>query len=572
MRRPLPLTLALALLLPTTALAGEAVDGSGLVTFTLPGPGGNGGMYYPDVQDAFPGVDWSQLDRLYIPSDHYRFINLGNLPRRSPSRKLVITNLGGQVRVGGLDFHYQIILGGGSNWVLSGRWDPGTATGHPDFPGHANGDYAGSRGRYGFLIDDEYESNTNSGLGIGGGASDFEIEFVEIARVGFAGVLMKTDNAGNAHMENVRFHDNYIHDTESEGVYIGSTQGQPQHKITGIEIYNNRLVRTGTEAVQLGQMGGGSEIHHNVIAFAALDWKSPFQPFQDNNTQLGCREGPVGIHHNLFVGGATFFILFSQDVAGDTHSPTDLVHIHDNYFSHSRNIGAYIHSQANGVATLRFEDNLFRQIDFQYDELDPGAPDHDAVFRIFNTENPIELLGNRWEGGQSFAQVAGGNVIQNGNVNGPVAPVEFRDSGFPADFDYLRLEVWADTSTITNEPVFYGLGDLVMHLGELYECIEPGLHTGKEPPLHPETWTPRPLPPDDFRLAPGSPHQGMGLLDGALVFADGFESGGVGEWSGGAPPPSDSSRRPDRPSRPPRRITRHDLERGEQLDHAADLV
>lgn len=533
-----PITAAARLLLAAFALGAPVATASaspGLVTLTLPGPAGNGGMYYPDLQASFPGVDWSQLDRLYVPAAHYRFINLGNLPQRTPDRPLVITNVGGQVRVGGLDFHYTVVIGGGSNWSLSGRFDAAAATGDAAFPGHAGGDYANSRGRYGFLIDDAFEANSNSGLGIGGGATDFEIELVEIARVGFAGVLMKTDDVGTAHMENVRFHDNYIHDTESEGVYFGSTQGQPQHKVTGLSFYNNRLVRTGTEAVQLGQIGGGSEVHHNVIALGALAWKNPFQPFQDNSTQISRREGSLEVHHNAFIGGAsTFLILFNPSVAGDSHSASDLLHVHDNYFSHGRNIGVYIHSQTNGPPPVRFEDNLFRAIDFQYDELDPGAPDHNAVFRIFNTSNPIELIGNRWQGPQSFAQVAGSNVVQSGNVNGPVPPIEFRDSGFPAGFDYLRLEVWTD-ATAAGAPVFYGQSDYVMHLGELYECVEPGQHTGKVPPDHPGTWVPRPLPPDDYRLAPGSPHQGIGLLDGAVAFIDGFESGDTAAWTSSTP-------------------------------------
>lgn len=520
-----------ALVLLSAVVAAGASGAGTLETLTLPGPGGNGGMYLIDVQASYPEVDWSTLDRLYIPAGHYRFINLGNLPQRTADRPLVITNLGGQVRVGGLDFHYNFAIGGGSNWRLTGRYDDQAQTGDAAFPGHGLGDYAGSRDRYGILIDDLFEDG-NSGLGVGGGATEFEVDFIEIRHVGFAGAIFKTDDAGSSHMENVRFHDNYIHDTDSEAVYFGSTQTEPQHKISGLEFYNNRLIRAGTEAMQIGQLGGDSEIFNNVIAFGAIAWKNPFQNFQDSTSQVGAREGSTSIHHNVFIGGASnLLILFSQDRTGDTHLPSDRVHIHNNYYSHGRNIAAYIHSAANGVTQLVFEDNVYREIDFQYDELDAGATDHNAVFRVFNVDNPIEFLNNRWQGPQTFAQVAGSNVVQQGNVNGTLPPIEFRDSGFPADFDYLKLEQWTDLS-LHGDPVFYDAGDFVMHLGLLYECIEAGSHTDKEPGLHPATWSERPLPPDDYRLAPSSPYQGVGLLDGQRLFADGFESGDVLGWSG----------------------------------------
>ena len=521
------------LILAVSGSPSEAGAGS-LETLTLPGPGGNGGMYLIDIQASYPEVDWSTLDRLYIPAGHYRFINLGNLPQRTPERPLVITNLGGQVRVGGLDFHYNFAIGGGSHWRLTGKWDAAAQTGDAAFPGHALGDYAGSRDRYGILIDDEFEDG-NSGLGVGSGATDFEVDFVEIRHVGFAGAIFKTDDAGSAHMENIHFHDNYIHDTESEGVYFGSTQSEPQHKISGLRFYNNRLIRNGTEALQLGQMGGDSEIFNNVIAFGAIAWKNPFQNFQDSNSQVGAREGNVSIHHNVFIGGASnLLILFSQDRTGDSHLPTDRVHIHDNYYSHGRNIGAYIHQSANGVTQLVFEDNVYKDIQFQYDELDAGATNHNAIFRVFNVDNPITFRNNRWQGPQDFAHVAGSNVVQDGNVNGEVADIVFRDSGFPADFDYLRLELWTDLS-LHGDPVFYTQGDYVMHLGRFYENVEAGSHTGKEPGQHPATWQELPLPPDDFRLALSSPYQGIGLLDGQRLFSDGFEGGDTNRWSAAVP-------------------------------------
>ncbi len=525
----------LVLLVTSAAVAASdrgPMPGSALETFTLPGPSANGGMWFPDLQDSFPGVDWQTLDRLYIPAAHYRNVRLGNLPLRSAARPLVITNIGGQVRIGGLGFSsYNFVIEGGSYWQLTGRYDASAATGDAAFPGHDAG-YGQSRDRYGFLLDDAFEDAGNSGIGIGGGATNFDVAYLEIRHVGFAGMLVKTDNDGDAHMENVSIHDNYIHDTGSEGVYFGSTQALPQHKISGLRFFNNRIVRVGTEALQLGQLGGGSEIYNNVFLHGAIGWKRPFGPFQDNNTQIGAREGDLSIHHNVFIGGASkFFILFDQTAPGDVHAADHVVRFENNYFSHSRSFGMYFHSMSDGLSRFRFADNVFREIQFHYDELNPTATDFNTVFRIFNTQNPIEIVNNRWSGSQPLVQSAGTNVTSSGNVNEATEPLRFAASGFPAGFDHFRLELWAD-ETLDGAPIVYHLGDFVMFDRVLYENVETVSHTGKRPDLHPATWQPRNLPVDDLRLAAGSAYTGIGLLDALdVVFADGFEAGDLSAWS-----------------------------------------
>ena len=271
-------------------------------TFTLPGPNANGELYVPDVQERFPSVDWSTLDRLYVAAGHYTLINLGNLPQRAASRPLVITNSGGQVVMRprpGSTQGYLWSMGGGAHWVLTGRYDPESGTGHADFPGHRCGAYASSRERYGFLSDDAFLSEGHMGLGIGG-AHSFEVEFIEITRAGFAGLRINRSGSGGTvpPLNDIRLHDLYIHDTASEGIYFGSTQGAPTPLGSGLKVYNNRLVRTGTEALQLQNLGDGVEVHHNVIAYGALDWRDAFQQDQDHNAQAQVRGGHIRFHHN----------------------------------------------------------------------------------------------------------------------------------------------------------------------------------------------------------------------------------------------------------------------------------
>ena len=259
-------------------------------TFTLPKPAGDfPALYVLDVQAAHPTVDWATLDRLYIPAGAYKTILLGNLPVRTAERPLVITNLGGQVKVGGKAANYVFSLQGGKNWILTGRYDPTSKTGDAGFRGHLEGGFAKSSGTYGIFVDDAFSKDGLSGIVVSNKASDFELDALEVARAEFAGISAKTDNDGTATMRNVKLHDTYIHDVGSEGIYFGSTQAQPQHTFENLHVYDNRIVRTGTEALQVGQLGPGCEVDHNVLGPGAIRWRSAFAQYQDGNVQWGQR-------------------------------------------------------------------------------------------------------------------------------------------------------------------------------------------------------------------------------------------------------------------------------------------
>ncbi len=505
--------------------AGPPIDdgrwGPPETTFTLPALEAGEGYYLPDIQASFPEVDWSTLDRLYIPAGHYKFIRIGNLPSRDPEDPLVITNLGGQVRVGGLDHYYLFSLGGGSGWVLTGRYDPISQTGDEAFPGHRGGAYANSRGTYGILVDDDFVRSGNSGLTVGGRATRFELEHVEIREVGFAGVQLKTDDDGTAVMDGVVVHDLYIHDTGSEGCSIGSTQAQPQHPIAGLTLHHNRVLRTGTEALQLGQLAGRIEVHNNVFGPSAIDWRAAFQRYQDGNVQISVRGGTVDVHHNVFLGGAgSQNSLFGEAVGGDAHDAADRVWIHDNYYAHHRALFTYVNTRELAPMTFRFERNTMRGFRFDYDQVYGGTAPADLV-RVGTGDTVVELIDNRFdvEGVDLCSAISdpdgngsGGSSSGSGNVRGEVEPIAFLDAGLPADFDYLDLELWTDVATLGGDaPVSYAHGVIAMHLGVPYRCDADPCAPGLVPPEHPEAWTELPPFPDDVRLAPSSPHAGVGI-------------------------------------------------------------
>ncbi|SMF65732.1 hypothetical protein SAMN02745866_04224 [Alteromonadaceae bacterium Bs31] len=485
-------------------------------SFTLPAPAPGAGLYLLDVQASFPEVDWQNIDRLYIPAGHYKFLRLGNLPERSADKRLIITNSGGQVRVGGLGHYYMFVISGGSHWVLTGRYDALSQTGDADFPGHRGGRFANSQDSYGIMVDDDFVRESVTGLSVSS-ATDFEVEYLEIKEVGFAGMSMKTDDNGEAVMAGVLLHDNYIHDTGSEGLYIGSTQAQPQHQIRDWEIYNNRILRTGTEAIQLGQLGGHNKVHHNVFGPAALDWRAAFQTYQDNNFQVGIREGFLHVYNNIFIGSAGSSIsFFANSVEGDKTENNIGVSFEKNYFTAIRSLGMYMNKSALPNMSYRFSQNTFGGYRYMRDEVYNSSP-YGHLLRIANTTTPIELNENTWSGPQQFTNSLENNGVSNNisssnNSNSEPEALSFVNSGLPDAYDYLSLEMWTETSTLGEKnAVDYKQEDVVTHMGQPYRCAVTVCTSGAVPSEREDLWSPLAPLADDVRIVPGSKWEALGI-------------------------------------------------------------
>jgi len=436
-------------------------------------------VFHFDLQASYPQVNWQTLDRLYIPAGEHSAIWLGNLPVRSPERPLIITNFGGQVKVTA-NGNSKFVIEGGSNWVLTGRYDPGSATGHASFIGHANGNYANSPGNYGIYIEQGFQGGNGVTVREGRASShstDFELEYIEVAEAGFAAINIKNDNAPTKHMRNVKLHDLYLRDAETECLYIGNTGSDPdtQHRFDNLLVFNNRGVRCGAEGIQLSHIGNGSRIFNNVIFMSALDWKDPFLAFQEGQLQVTARPGNVVIENNIFIGGVNTMIS-PRLVRGaeDPQSPSAAgrLLIRNNYFAYSRGtFYSYIHNRSSNYDTeLRLQGNFFGEMITQRSEIVPGEEAEPFFFQTkFNKNNPLRFIDNIFEGSRRGYQSLGSgingtafNLVASGNTNGSVPAPKFNNSGFAARFDYRKVEVWSDCAKIySNRAIGYEVGDVV---------------------------------------------------------------------------------------------------------------
>lgn len=486
-------------------------------TFTLPT---GASIYYTDIQASFPEVDWTTLDRLYIPAAEYSQILIGNLPERSSDRPLVITNLGGQVKIGpNPTANFIWSMGGGSNWILTGRYDPESQTGDEGFQGHRCEAYANSRGTYGFLSDDAFALEApylHMGVAVGD-ATDFELEFLEITGSGFAGIRLlnhPTDHP-NKPMANVRVHDNYVHDIDAEGIYAGWTGGAPSNPMPNFQVYNNRFIRTGNEALQVQNLGEGSRIANNVMLHAGLHWRdNGLGAYQDHNSQIQMRSGAIVVEDNVLIGSAA--PLLSLFRGGENGDAEIALTFRRNYFASTRNgFAGYFGGSAGAGSSYAFSENVFRDLAFSYTEVDAASTDPMNVLRPGSIQAAITLTANRWEGSETL--VPGlttpngtvNNIVAAENTNEAVEPIAFVDS---LDVDQASFEFWcAATTRLPGSPArTYAVGDTVLWRdGKLYRATAES--TNAPPDENPQAWEELPLPADDVRVVAGSAHAGRGV-------------------------------------------------------------
>ncbi|WP_224997454.1 PA14 domain-containing protein [Cesiribacter sp. SM1] len=165
--------------------------------------------------------------------------------------------------------------------------------------------------KYGFLIK---KGGNSSAMFVT--KSDFELDHIEIASAGFAGIMAKIDpncnnteyHQGNFVMENISIHDNFIHHTVGEGLYIGHTWyfGKPSdcgtlypHAVENLRVYNNITEDTGADGIQVSAATKNVEVYNNTIRRYGAD---PFKPVQVNGLQIG--GGSTGkYYNNLIIDG-----------------------------------------------------------------------------------------------------------------------------------------------------------------------------------------------------------------------------------------------------------------------------
>ena len=154
------------------------------------------------------------------------------------------------------------------------------------------------------------------GVSITGTSSDGEIEFIEVHDSGFAGIMIKSDPScsnpdtwtENFTMQNINVHDNYVHDTGGEGMYIGYTHwgelktpcNEYGHEIHHLRVSYNLVEQTTWESIQVASNPVDTKLFENVMYQAGTGPASG----QGSNLQIG--GGATGEYYNNVMIGAYY--------------------------------------------------------------------------------------------------------------------------------------------------------------------------------------------------------------------------------------------------------------------------
>ena len=162
-------------------------------------------------------------------------------------------------------------------------------------------------------------SSPTLGVSMNNLSTDFEVRFIEITGLGFAGIMAKTDPTctdssgfqGKFLLENLNFHHNYIHDINGEGFYVGYTGNYEEgktnacpdkilfgHDVQHVKIHHNKLVNIGWDGIQVSLGTEDVEVYDNYLENPGKN----DEPVQNSGIQFG--SGTVGkIYNNTIIGG-----------------------------------------------------------------------------------------------------------------------------------------------------------------------------------------------------------------------------------------------------------------------------
>jgi hypothetical protein len=442
---------------------------------------------------------------------------------------IVITNFDGQVET------KHMKIAGMSHFKLTGKYDPKGKTGDSRYRGHTVG-YAYSQQQYGFYINNQWQNDRKFLLEVTSKktknteqrhmSSAFEIEFIESGNGGYSNVF-KANNEKYI-SENISIHDCYIHDTNGEGIYLGNTSIKGEQGIfRNIEIYNNRILRTGLDALQLVQVGGKAKIHHNVLD-GGMKWRSAFMDHQNFGASLSFVSGGVEFYNNVIINGgnATFQVFLEKESWYENKDLGKEVDIYNNLFMSSKTgLGAYIgpYKATLDNTSLILRENDFISNGFQYNRMDEDKDESEYTV-IGGYAGSVSLLNNRWQKGEEKKDFHSTNFksqYHTSNNNSASIEIPEFENYATNNYGFKYFELWAAKLNIGSQkgkPALYVQGDVVIWKSKIYVCTKS--HTQVEPsanPLWEQYWRQlkfnngkSALPADDVRLKKNTPHAKKG--------------------------------------------------------------
>lgn len=294
----------------------------------------------------------------------------------------------------------------------------------------------GSSDQYGIVL-----SGANITLVLGDTTSRVEVDHVDIRNSGFCGLMAKTDNAlikvagGNNNpsgfiMKNIYIHDNYIFNTDAEGMYIGNTNwasGNSQHNLDSIFVYNNIVRDAGAEGIQVGACPSGrAYVYNNYVNGFGRKYQT-FALYQNNGIQLST--GFSGRCYNNFIYG----------YPGDEFTQNGLVcvglgnvYIYNNVIANAKDNGIYVGSnnaESKAKPFYVFNNTIVNPVHDGIKLQEVGTSLNKISAFVYNN------LGANIPAGYSLVRKGGSQITSSelANISSTISAFNFQD---PANNDF----------------------------------------------------------------------------------------------------------------------------------------
>jgi len=164
-----------------------------------------------------------------------------------------------------------------------------------------------------------------SGLGLAELSSNYEVDHIEIANTGFAGIFALSQptcdlsaNKGFFEQRNCIIRNTYIHDTCGEGMYIGHSfytgytikcDGEDTklfpHEIKGLKVYDNLVVNAGYDGIQICSAVEGTEVYNNRI----INYGVANEIMQHSGIQIGAGTKLRCYNNQMLNGSGTGIVM-----------------------------------------------------------------------------------------------------------------------------------------------------------------------------------------------------------------------------------------------------------------------
>lgn len=464
----------------------------------------------------------------------YDFIEINSNLAGTLANPIVITNFCGQVETESFG------VVGMSHFKLTSKYDPANKTGDINYPGHAAG-YAWSQGKYGIFINAKWlQIDTSllyitSGIPIGSTTKsktdNYEVEYIESGNGGYSNAFRWDDNNTFDILDNIRIHDNYFHDIRGEAIYMGiaASRKAGYEIFQNLKVYNNRILRSGAEGIQIKRIGTGSEIYNNASVNTGLGCVDS----QNFSTVLWPVNGDTSVNNNLFVGNSGY-------------SPVQWYIVNDPQYVPSATTASFVRNAMLhlGVDETRYagiRGFFMKGFDVVNDVNIPNVPPiaqeissnywgffdtlpmyvNEPLVDSFYTpipSSPVYSRNNTYTQKNTFW---GGTspTISTNNVNGTVNDVSFVNFSYGVDFDWSRFRYWNNDAGLRN----YTTGWYVTYKSKIYKAIanssniEPGVTAGWQTYWELKTYNGGTsfFPADDIRVSSGNFYNtnNIGLVD-----------------------------------------------------------